>query len=900
VPKLAPGDNERKFERFIRSIRLNNSLAEARRFRSEVTSQLKRDSIIPGQDQTYLKRLETGKRMLDQRVAHLSSTGHDSTKPQPLSVAKISSRLENATLTDILHDASGLSYFMEFMDRQNRMTSVQFWLVVDGFRNPLEDDIDEDEESLTNPPSWTESDRMDLAQINEAYLSKKELKIPDISRDVVSAFLKAGKSASPLQYQKARGAILRGQTAVLEDMQSHYFPKFKTSDLFYKYLATDEAGSRVAAREPSPTRSPPDSPLQATQSRSRNHPAAPKLKLPVNRAVTQVARKNPDLRRAAASSADLSSIKDGATDGAMPTRRSFDSTKSNPLFDDDYDDDPLSRSRQSLGSDTNADSPADQADVIDTMEAALTNIMENAPSAEEDAHASLFEDSPEPSLFGNLKEKDSPRSSLDIAPNSRDQLLFGAEKGKVAPPTLASLGLVSTYSRGTVFQDDLFPAEARFSQDDEDDPDGQGDEVEAGEEIHEAAPGDLGLAEAIEALSSDIDRLTSQEAVVESLQKKAELTNNTGELRILGKSKSSLQREIRRKELQRQQYIVQESDNSLFGRSTLRIASTLVQNEGGKEYALYVIEVQRNGSEQMRSAKWAIARRYSEFHDLHQRLRNKYHSVRLLDFPRRRVVMKLQRDFLDKRRQALEQYLKELLLLPDVCRSRDLRAFLSQQAILSPELRSEISPETRTDIMSRIYNSVADGMEDILGNIPVLDQLSVAGQSIITAAANQLAPPLQATVLDDPSSIAEAEAELEAFENRELEPFVKPICDIFLEIFELNRGNNWLRGRAVVVVLHQLLGGTIERKIRESAKGFFQEDSVLKCVAMLRENMWPDGKLRNGSTQRTTSDKSRSRTEASLMLATLVPDMAGGVVGRANAQAASRRMFATFNNERLK
>jgi hypothetical protein len=36
------------------------------------------------------------------------------------------------------------------------------------------------------------------------------------------------------------------------------------------------------------------------------------------------------------------------------------------------------------------------------------------------------------------------------------------------------------------------------------------------------------------------------------------------ELRILRKSKASLQREIRRKELQRQQYIVQESDNSLY------------------------------------------------------------------------------------------------------------------------------------------------------------------------------------------------------------------------------------------------------------------------------------------------------------------------------------------------
>jgi hypothetical protein len=41
---------------------------------------------------------------------------------------------------------------------------------------------------------------------------------------------------------------------------------------------------------------------------------------------------------------------------------------------------------------------------------------------------------------------------------------------------------------------------------------------------------------------------------------------------------------------------------------------------------------------------------------------------------------------------------------------------------------------------------------------------------------------------------------------------------LFLEAFELNRGNNWLRGRAVVVVLHQLLGGTIERS--RTRRGF--------------------------------------------------------------------------------
>jgi sorting nexin-25 len=199
-------------------------------------------------------------------------------------------------------------------------------------------------------------------------------------------------------------------------------------------------------------------------------------------------------------------------------------------------------------------------------------------------------------------------------------------------------------------------------------------------------------------------------------------------------------------------------------------------------------------------------------------------------------------------------------------------------------------------------------MEEFLGNIPVLDQLSVAGQNLISAATTQLAstngagPPNMAPPVAigiNPATDAEAEAELLAFENKELEPFVKPICDLFLETFELNRENNWLRGRAVVVVLHQLLGGTIERKVRDSYNTFVSEDNVSKYIDTLKDNMWPNGKLKQ-SMERTNQDRAKSRKEAGVVLSTLVPELAASVVGRGNAQMAAKRLEATVNNQRLK
>lgn len=563
-PRLVVNATEREFERFVRAIRRCNNLSDARRFRNHVTSQLKRESMVEDQDQVYLRRLETGKRVLDQKVAKLSTVG-GRTIPQTNAAPDGSAygpvpNPQDVSLANVMHNAAGLSYFMEYMDRLGLMSLVQFWIVVDGFRNPLEDDLGDDAPASTT--TWTEADRSDIALINENHLSKPDLRVPSESRKVVKEFIAAGKRATTEQYRKARSVILTTQSAILNEMQSKYFPGFKQSDLYYKYLASDEAAAASQLMErPASNRSPA----------SETHERRPSQ----SSVLSQPNQRPKDLRRSAKSATDILSNSSAFVGESRSARGSMDSDRA-PLFDDSLGPDPLESSTYSLGQDShNGDA---DARVIESMEAALNDIITEQPIDPQGEASKSGINSPA-TPFPPPRDTDSPRGSLDfLRPD-------GGEKNR---PSIASLGLVNTSGRIGVFADnDLFPDEEKFIEDEYADPDESDDKKDPAEEIHQADPGDLGLAEAVSALAADIDKLQSQNAVVDTLHRKAELTNNTAELRILKKSKASLQREIRRKEMQRQQYIIQESDSSLYGRATIQIKSIMVgKDEDGREYAL--------------------------------------------------------------------------------------------------------------------------------------------------------------------------------------------------------------------------------------------------------------------------------------------------------------------------
>lgn len=129
--------------------------------------------------------------------------------------------------------------------------------------------------------------------------------------------------------------------------------------------------------------------------------------------------------------------------------------------------------------------------------------------------------------------------------------------------------------------------------------------------------------------------------------------------------------------------------------------------------------------------------------------------------------------------------------------------------------------------------------------------------------------------------------------------WTEPICDLFTELFELHEKNNWLRRQAIVILLQQLFGSTVERKIRETFSNALSPPSIAGYISAFKASLWPNGVLKEPTPPRTRAEKDALRENANSKLASLIPELAANFVGRENARKGTRRVFAALQNKRL-
>lgn len=108
-----------------------------------------------------------------------------------------------------------------------------------------------------------------------------------------------------------------------------------------------------------------------------------------------------------------------------------------------------------------------------------------------------------------------------------------------------------------------------------------------------------------------------------------------------------------------------------------------------------------------------------------------------------------------------------------------------------------------------------------------------------------------------------------------------PLIDLFIEIFELREKSNWLRRQAVQLVLQQILGGAIERRVADTVRwAVASEEMWCWYVGRVRETLefYAGEEKVRAWRPRTEEERHATKVDAFKKLMVLVPDVLGSMV----------------------
>ena len=145
-------------------------------------------------------------------------------------------------------------------------------------------------------------------------------------------------------------------------------------------------------------------------------------------------------------------------------------------------------------------------------------------------------------------------------------------------------------------------------------------------------------------------------------------------------------------------------------------------------------------------------------------------------------------------------------------------------------------------------------------------------ESSVESLSNLPAPssPRKSTTVPDFSAQDDSRqsSSVKSSEYVELTPITIPIFDMMIELFDLHHGNNWPR-KALIDAVQRLLGGRIERIVREQAGKYLVESYIVTIMQKVQDAIWPSGVLKREGVPRTAKEKTKTKREAGFKLATI-------------------------------
>ncbi|KAK6186466.1 hypothetical protein SNE40_008500 [Patella caerulea] len=121
--------------------------------------------------------------------------------------------------------------------------------------------------------------------------------------------------------------------------------------------------------------------------------------------------------------------------------------------------------------------------------------------------------------------------------------------------------------------------------------------------------------------------------------------------------------------------------------------------ESRSKFTVYKIEVERDGFD-----KWFVFRRYNDFYQLHEKLKELFPNFRLALPPRRWFRSNYDKDFLEERTLGLQAFLNNITGHRDICNSKYVRDFFCFDDPPGPHDSLEESRALCENLEETVYN----------------------------------------------------------------------------------------------------------------------------------------------------------------------------------------------------
>ncbi|XP_076756780.1 sorting nexin-13 [Xylocopa sonorina] len=324
---------------------------------------------------------------------------------------------------------------------------------------------------------------------------------------------------------------------------------------------------------------------------------------------------------------------------------------------------------------------------------------------------------------------------------------------------------------------------------------------------------------------------------------------------------------------------------------TAKIIETGIVNDRGKTYGIYAVAVTKNYDSGYQE-KWHIYRRYSDFYNLYQKIKEKYYDLAKIPFPAKKAFHNMERTVLERRMLMLNAWMHHLTKPAVVGGHMGLQNlllnFLEQGDYDKGVTGGQIS-KTIDTLMNPLKTSMKT-VTQVVKTMP--DNMLNTVDGVMDNISKFFGNPKKSNAFYENTKVG-AGLDVETDDNIPL----RIMLLLMDEIFDLKVRNQWLRRRIITLlrqIIRTMFGDIVNRRIVEYVSFLTSPSRVAGYLKLFKNSFWPNGVKAEKKPPRDVEMKNRTRVAAKVALLSCLSDELKHIIGSETTRRGLLRVFELF------